>query len=207
MLKFNKNQKKTFRCKVEIEGADYTKIRPRLVLSPTGDNKHIYFEGKVEKGECKVIIPEGLDIARTGNVTLEVLVDNTMFTPLSTTYEMLVESVKVTEATITKNEGKVKITEAAVQVQKPKVTVKSIVKESKLTILRDGLPEATKSRITEYVQSYKKMNPQDRKFLRETLLPKFKPSEKVQKWGNAVFKETKSLIPRVCMYAIESKKK
>jgi len=204
MLTFNKNKKKTLRCKVEIEGADYTKVRPRLVLSPTGDNKHIFFEGTFEKGMVQVIIPEGLDIAHSGNAVLEVLVDNTMFTPLTTTYKMIVESVKVTDVTITKNENKVKLTEEAViEEKKPIVTLK----KTQLTILREGLPESQKKRIEEYVNSYKKLSSKDRKFLREYILPKFKPSENVQKWGNAVFKETKSLIPRVCMYAIESKKK
>ncbi len=188
MLKFNKNKKQTFECKVEIEGADYTKTRPRLVLSPTGDNKHIFFEGKIDAGTCKVIIPEGLEIARNGEVVLEVLVDNTMFTPWKSTYEMLVESVKVNEVAIKKNEPTVKVIEEKVAVQKPKVTV--TVPQKPKGVIKEGLPHRHKRVVEEFVASYKKLSPKDRTFLRENILSKYKPSKSTRMWAESVFNET-----------------
>lgn len=203
MLKFNKNKKQTFECKVEIEGADYSKTRPRLILSPTGDSKHVFFEGKIEGTTCKVIIPEGLDIARSGEVSLEVVVDNTLFTPWHSTYEMLVESVKVNEVSMHKNEPTVKVIEEKVSVSKPTVTVK--VPQKPKGMLKEGLSPRYKKVIEEFVGSYKKLNTKDRKFLRENILPKYKPSKSTQAWAKSVFNDTTSLIPKVCMYAFEER--
>jgi len=201
MLKFNKSKKQTFECKVEIEGADYKKTRPRLIFMPTGDNKHVLIEGKIEGGTCKVVIPEGLDIARSGAVSLEVVVDNTLFTPWKSTYEMIVESVKVNEISMHKNEPTIKVIEEKVSTQKPKVSVSMKPKG----VIKEGIPSRSKHAIEEFVNSYKKLGPDDRKFLRESVLPKYKPSGAVQKWASLVFNETKSLIPRVCMYSFEER--
>ena len=203
MLKFTKSKKQTFECKVEIEGADYSKTRSRLILSPSGDNKHVFFEGKIESGTCKVIIPEGLDIARKGDVVLEVLVDNTLFTPWHSTYEMMVESVKVNEIAVKKNEPTVKVIEEKVQEQKPKVTV--TIPQKPKGVIKEGISPKHKKIIEEFVDSYKRLSVKDRKFLRENLLPKYKPSKVTKKWASSVFNETKTLIPRVCMYAFEEK--
>ena len=205
MLKFNKSKKQTFECKVEIEGADYTKTRSRLILSPTGDSKHIFFEGKIEGGTCKVVIPEGLEIARSGNVILEVVVDNTLFTPWHSTYEMLVESVKVNEVSMKKNEPTVKVIEEKIAEQKPKVTV--TIPQKPKGILKEGISPKNKRRVEEFVASYKKLGVKDRTFLRENVLAKHKPSKVARTWAQSVFNETTSLIPKVCMYAIESEVK
>jgi len=205
MFKFSKNKKQTFECTVEIEGADYSKARPRLVLSPNGDSKHVFFEGKIANGICKVIIPEGLDIAKGGNVALEVLVDNTLFTPWKSTYEMLVETVKVNEVAVKRNEPTVKVIEEKVAVQKPKVTAKIVQKPK--GIIKEGVSSRDKKRIGEFIGSYRKLSKKDRKFLVEKILPKHKPTEASKRWTRSVFNETTSLIPRVCQYAFESEKR
>lgn len=205
MLKFSKNRKQTFECKVEIEGADYSKTRSRLVLSPSGDVKHVFFEGKIDGGVCSVIIPEGLEIAAKGDVVLEVVVDNTLFTPWTSTYEMLTENVRVNEIVVKKNEGNVRVAEMTVQQPTPTVKVTPIEKPHGL--IRETTTPQDRKRIEEYVASFKKLNAKDRKFLKETLLPKFKPSAESKQWALTVFTNVEGIVPRVCMYAFESKKK
>ena len=204
MFKFSKNKKQTFECKVEIEGADYSKARPRLILSPYGDNKHIFFEGKIGDGTCKVVIPEGLDIAKGGDIALEVLVDNTLFTPWHSTYEMSVESVKVNEVAVKKNEPTVKVIEEKVQENKPKVTV--IVSKKSKGVLKENISSADRKRIEEIVASYKKQDKHGRTFIKETILKHYEPSAKAKKWALSVFNKTDSLIPQLCMYAFEERK-
>jgi hypothetical protein len=205
MLKFNKSKKQTFECKVEIEGADYSKTRSRLILSPKGDNKHVFFEGKIESGTCKVIIPEGLDIARSGDVVLEVVVDNTLFTPWHSTYEMLVESVKVNEVAVKKNEPTVKVIEEKVQENKPKVTV--TVPQKPKGMLRENISPADKKQVEGVVAAYKKQDKHGRTFIKEAVLKTYRPSARAKKWAESVFNETTSLIPQLCMYSYEEKRK
>lgn len=206
MLKFSRNKRQTFECKVEIEGADYKQTKPRLIFSPNGDTKSILIEGKIEGGNCKVVIPEGLDIARTGNVVLEILVDNTRFIPWTSQYEMLIESIKINEIIIKKNEGAVKIVEAKMNEQKPKISV-SIKEKVKPHFLKESISPKSRKLVEAFIYFYQKMPKKDKRFLKEHISKTYIPSKKAKAWAVSIFKETKTLIPKIVMYAFDGGKK
>ena len=86
------DREQLFECKVKVEGTDFNKVVSRLIISPTGSSKHLFIEGVVEGGICKIKIPPITEISKNGNISLEVIVDNNnIFKPWNSTYELTAE--------------------------------------------------------------------------------------------------------------------
>jgi hypothetical protein len=94
-LFIDKNEE--FNCKITIEGADNGTANPRLLLKTK--KWDLMFEGVVKNGQCIIplkklssLIGEG----ETGEIKLEVIVDDTLLVPWENTFEAKVsKKVKV----------------------------------------------------------------------------------------------------------------
>ena len=71
MLVFNKIKNQSFVCKIEVKGAGTNPtVIPRLILSPLNTNISLFFEGKIDDGQCTVVIPYIADIGYKGKAIL-----------------------------------------------------------------------------------------------------------------------------------------
>jgi hypothetical protein len=88
MYKIYLDQNKTFECDIKVEGADTSKSEARLVLETK--DFFITFKGKIQDGKVKIPINKLKGILGEnyqGNIALEVIAEDTFFTPWSSTYE------------------------------------------------------------------------------------------------------------------------
>lgn len=96
MLRLYKNKSQSFQCRLEIDGSRYTKAKPRLIFYPDSDSRNLMFEGTLKNNNCTVLLTPNVDITNHGKVVLEVVVDDsTLFSPWSSTYEIIVEQAKI----------------------------------------------------------------------------------------------------------------
>jgi hypothetical protein len=173
MLKFHKNKSQTFKCRVEIQGADNPKITPRLILSPNNSNVNMFFEGKYDNKQCEITISSTANIASKGNVILEIIANDTVFRPWKSTYEIVSEQMVVEniELVNTKNNISVKLVE---------------------TIKEDNDDK--------YVNFLNKIPKNKRKKFLEYLKNSYKPKSTLLEWSKKEFNENKSLKAKVAMY-------
>lgn len=90
MYKLYTDKPETFECDIKIEGASLTKSKARLVVE-TKDYS-LMFNGRIdENGKCKVPIKKlkGLiDESIKGNIRLEIIAEDTYFTPWESNFEV-----------------------------------------------------------------------------------------------------------------------
>ena len=79
MFKLYTDKNNTFKCKVAIEGANENTALARLVIE--GESHNLMFDGKIKDGLCEVTIGKG-------QVKLEVIADDTYFTPWKSEYKL-----------------------------------------------------------------------------------------------------------------------
>ena len=87
MFKLYTDKNNTFKCKVVVEGADEKTAAARLVIE--GESHNLMFNGKLKDGICEVNIGKfkNFDNFKSkGFVKLEVIADDTYFTPWSSEY-------------------------------------------------------------------------------------------------------------------------
>jgi len=108
MYKLFTDKPELFECDIKIQGASLKKSKARLVVETQGYS--LLFEGSIsEDGRCKVPIRKlkGLiDESSKGNIRLEVIAEDTFFTPWSSNFEIQA-SKKVTVEVITQSSKKV----------------------------------------------------------------------------------------------------
>lgn len=100
MLKLLKDKQNEFSCELQIEGASSSASVARLYFENSG--YELVFQGKIQNNTC--VIPIGkaslLHLPDSGNLRLEVVVDDTVFTPYESRYEVeQSKSVKLVEVT------------------------------------------------------------------------------------------------------------
>ena len=77
-----------FVCDIHIDGVNIDEVIPRLIIE--SENVSLMFKGFIEDGKCKIpvdklsILQEG----QVGKIKLEVVADNTIFTPWEDTYRI-----------------------------------------------------------------------------------------------------------------------
>lgn len=127
-----------FKCNIGVEGADISKTTARLVLE--NKNVNLMFEGKVDKsGNCiipikklKNILPEGIE----GTMKLEVVADDTFFSPWEDSFLVKVNKRVTVEVANDTRKSQIKETKIKVQVseqRKPKPKSSVRVKKQKLS--------------------------------------------------------------------------
>jgi len=111
-----------FKCNIGVEGAKISDTKARLVLK--NDNLNLLFEGKVlSDGTCVIPIKKLkniLDEGTTGEISLEVIAEDTFFTPWEDEFEVK--------------------TNKKITVEVANDTTKSTLKESKIDI-KVSIPE------------------------------------------------------------------
>lgn len=91
MYKIFKDKDKMFKCRIDVQGADIEKCKARLIIE-SNNGLIIMHNGKItESGNCEVVLPKNyvFDEGDTGKVMLEVVADNTLFTPWEETFEVM----------------------------------------------------------------------------------------------------------------------
>jgi hypothetical protein len=124
------DRQETFKCNIGIEGAELENTKARLVIE--SKNHSLLFEGEIDsQGHCEVEISKLKRLigeTTTGNIRLEVIADDTFFTPWEDTYEVetskkvTVEVMNTNKEVVKESKSKlsVKVEEQAKSVSKPK---------------------------------------------------------------------------------------
>jgi len=126
MYKLFTDKAELFECDIKIEGASLSNSKARLVVE-TSDYS-LMFNGKISSaGKCEIPIRKlkGLiDESSKGNIRLEVIAEDTYFTPWQSDFE-IEASKKVTVEVKSQQKPMIESTGPKVQVSKIKETKKS----------------------------------------------------------------------------------
>ena len=142
MYKLFTDKSELFECDIKLEGASLSKSKARLVVE-TSDYS-LLFNGDINSnGKCKIPIRKlkGLiDENTTGNIRLEVIAEDTYFTPWESDFE--VDASKKVTVEVKSQQTKKPIVETKVKVkvknEKPTITEKQhVINLFKLLIKED----------------------------------------------------------------------
>ena len=139
MYKLFTDKSELFECDIKLEGASLSKSKARLVVE-TSDYS-LLFDGSISlNGKCEIPIRKlkGLiDENTTGNIRLEVIAEDTFFTPWESDFE--VETSKKVTVEVKTQTTKKPIVEAKVKIkEKPTITEKQhVINLFKLLIKED----------------------------------------------------------------------
>lgn len=120
MYKLFTDKTELFECTIKLEGAKLTNSKVRLVVESTDLN--LLFKGKIDSdGKCKIPITKLrglLDENTQGNIRLEVIADDTYFSPWETNFT--VEAAKKLTVEVKSQQGQL------LEAQDPKIVVTGI---------------------------------------------------------------------------------
>ena len=142
MYKLFTDKSELFECDIKLEGASLSKSKARLVVE-TSDYS-LLFDGSISSnGKCEIPIRKlkGLiDENTTGNIRLEVIAEDTYFTPWKSDFE--VDASKKATVEVKSQQTKKPIVETKVKVkvknEKPTITEKQhVINLFKLLIKED----------------------------------------------------------------------
>ena len=142
MYKLFTDKSELFECNIKLEGASLSKSKARLVVE-TSDYS-LLFDGSISSnGKCEIPIRKlkGLiDENTTGNIRLEVIAEDTFFTPWESDFE--VDASKKVTVEVKSQQTKKPIVETKVKVkvkdEKPTLTEKDhVINLFKLLIKED----------------------------------------------------------------------
>ena len=117
MYKLFTDKSELFECDIKLQGASLKKSKARLVVET--QDYSLMFNGSISKGgKCEIPIRKlkGLiDEDTTGNIRLEVIAEDTFFTPWESDFEVET-SKKVTVEVKSQSQSKKPIVEATVKI-------------------------------------------------------------------------------------------
>ena len=132
MYKLFTDKSELFECDIKLQGASLKKSKARLVVET--QDYSLMFNGSISKGgKCEIPIRKlkGLiDEDTTGNIRLEVIAEDTFFTPWESDFEVET-SKKVTVEVKSQTRSKKPIVEATVKItnSEQKHVIKLLIKE------------------------------------------------------------------------------
>lgn len=167
MYKLYTDKPELFECDIKIEGASLTRSTARLVVE-TSDYS-LMFNGKISKdGKCEIPIRKlkGLiDESTTGNIRLEVIAEDTYFTPWQSDFDVQASKQVTVEVRSQKSptvikEDKVQVSNVKQQITEREVNhVKNILK----LLVRENINiknlNVKKDRLNKIVATYTKYKP------------------------------------------------
>ena len=122
MYKLFTDKSELFECDIKLEGASLSKSKARLVVE-TSDYS-LLFKGEISsKGKCEIPIRKlkGLiDENTTGNIRLEVIAEDTFFTPWESDFEVETSKKVTVEVKSQQNKKPILETKVKVKVKKTK---------------------------------------------------------------------------------------
>ncbi len=156
-----------FECDIKVEGTSLNKSKARLVIET--QNYSLLFNGKIDSsGKCSIPIKKlkGLiEENSKGNIKLEIIAEDTYFTPWETTFE--VEASKKVTVEVKSQEEKPTITESKVEVTEVKNEINDLDRDHVLNILKLLVKEdinlenlhLQKNKINKIIATYQKYQP------------------------------------------------
>jgi hypothetical protein len=122
MYKIFTDKTEVFECNIQLEGASVKKSQARLLIE--SDDLSLVFKGEISSdGKCKIPIKKLkglLDENTQGNIKLEVIAEDTYFTPWESKF--MVETSKKITVEVKSQESPVNI----ITESKPKITVDKV---------------------------------------------------------------------------------
>ena len=156
------DKQETFECSISLEGASIKNSQARLIVE--SDNLNLLFKGTIDStGKCTVPIKKLrnlLEESTTGKIRLEVIAEDTYFTPWESDFEVATSKKLTVEVKSQQNKNVLTETKTNVTVTNIKAgdhiqnISRLLVKES-ITI--DNMPKK-KHILNSIVQSYLKVN-------------------------------------------------
>ena len=140
MYKIFTDKTEVFECNIQLEGASVKKSQARLLIE--SDDLSLVFKGEISSdGKCKIPIKKLkglLDENTQGNIKLEVIAEDTYFTPWESKF--MVETSKKITVEVKSQESPVNI----ITESKPKITIDKVkttqsIQESKHVLKIIGL--------------------------------------------------------------------
>ena len=166
MYKLYTDKPELFECDIKIDGASLTKSTARLVVETS--EYSLMFNGQISKdGHCKIPIRKlkGLiDESAKGNIRLEVIAEDTYFTPWKSDFDIQASKQVTVEVQSQKQpviqENKVQISNVKQQITEQEVDhVKNILK----LLVRENINisnlNVKKDRLNKIVATYTKYKP------------------------------------------------
>ncbi len=167
MYKLYTDKPELFECDIKIEGASLNKSTARLVVE-TSDYS-LMFNGKISKeGKCEIPIRKlkGLiDESTQGNIRLEVIAEDTYFTPWQSDFDIQASKQVTVEVRSQKSANVIKENKVHVSNIKQPVTnqdinhVKNILKLLVRENINIGNLNVKKDRLNKIVATYTKFKP------------------------------------------------
>lgn len=158
------DKSENFKCKIGVEGTKLDQTKARLVVEVDGFD--ILFEGKIDsEGNCTVPIKKMKNIlyeGDKGNMKLEVIADDTYFTPWSDEYT--VEANKKVTVEVVDQEETIKENKITVHVEPQNKKSKKIIgevnhgKEISKILIKNGITLSNigenKTRLKKIIKEY-----------------------------------------------------
>jgi hypothetical protein len=167
MYKLFTDKTELFECDIKVEGTSLSKSKARLVIET--QDYSLLFKGKINsEGKCQVPIKKlkGLiDESSNGSIKLEVIAEDTFFTPWESKFE--VEKSKKVTVEVKSQEDKPIITESKIEITNVKNEISNEEKEHVVNILkllvRENINlenlEMKKNRVNRIIAVYDKYKP------------------------------------------------
>jgi|TARA_Y100000389_G_C17219894_1_gene392811 hypothetical protein len=156
-----------FECDIKVEGTSLNKSKARLIIETK--NYSLLFDGKIDSsGKCSIPIKKlkGLiEENSKGSIRLEVIAEDTYFTPWETTFEVEASKKVVVEVSA-QTESEV-IAESKVEVTEVKKEIADEDKDHVLNILKLLVKEEInlenlhlkKNKVNKIIATYQKLQP------------------------------------------------
>ena len=200
---FYHDKSEKFIADLEVEGTSINKTQVRMLLEFSSNHNRLYYGTIDEEGHVEVNIPKLNDINETeGKATLEVIAENSFFSPWSSTFEIKKsKEIKIKEAKFTQQEEtKVIIKEEPIKKEEIKKEVKlHLTPLSKKLGLKETVSKETQDFIRRIWERY-----QNQEFAEKTKVRMLSETTEIQdkfkKWGDAIFLDTKTNYAKTCMY-------
>ena len=167
MYKLYTDKAELFECDIKIEGASLNKSTARIVVE-TSDYS-LMFNGKISKdGKCEIPIRKlkGLiDENTTGNIRLEVIAEDTFFTPWKSDFDVQASKQVTVEVRSQKSPNIIKENNVQVSNVKQQITEQEVshVKNILKLLVRENINvnnlHVKKDRLNKIVATYTKYKP------------------------------------------------
>ena len=141
MYKLLKDKNNDFQCEIKLEGTSAKDAKVRLFLE--ADGCEYVFSGNINEGKCS--IPLGKlkkynNLLETGKIRLEIIAEDTVFTPYENNYQLEEEKRVTVEVIQPDNTPKKQMVEVKVQEVQ---TSPKVIKKDPLNEIKDYLKSHT----------------------------------------------------------------
>ncbi len=177
MLKFYKDRKQIFECKIKLEGTDKFLKDSKVRLVFEDENVQRFYPGKTDVlGNCVVELPPLKELTSfEGEVVLEVRVEDIVFEPYRNKYHI----------------------EQAMKIDEVRVS-------DKQKLLQADVDKSDKLLVREMLKGFNRVDKTNKKVLFEYIDLKYEPTDKVKNWAGKIFNDLDNIKAKIVMYEAEN---